>query len=103
VTKFPERFGPDTEVSEVDLDKEPLVYHGREYDEAGAQVLAEEILARTRGRPSLSGERAKSPSLTIRLPKSERARLDETAARQGRRASQVVREALHEYLERHAG
>src|SRR5665811_1425897 len=56
-----------------------------------AEAVAAEVLSRTPGRPSLSGVSEKSPSLTIRLPKQERARLDRLAAEQGRRTSQVVR------------
>jgi hypothetical protein len=103
VVKFTDIHGTDFEVVETDFDKEPLLYHGKEYDEAGVEALAQEILSRTRGRPSLSGKREPSPSLTIRLPKAERARLDRVAAQQGRRASAVVRDALGEYLARHAG
>lgn len=103
MVKFPERFDPDVEIEWADFDKEPLVHRGEEYDEAGVETLAQEILARAPGRPSLSGKREKSPSLTVRLPKTDRARLDRLAARQGRRASEVVRDALGEYLEKHAG
>lgn len=103
MTVFPERLGPDVEVSEVDLDEEPLLHLGKEYDEAGAHDLAHAVLSRLRGRPSLSGMREKSPSLTVRLPRAARARLDVVASEQGRPASAVVRDAIDEYLSRYVG
>ena len=103
MSKFPKQFGPDVEVHEVDLDAANVRYRGEKLTEARAEKVAAEVLARTPGRPSLSGARETSPSLTIRLPRKERARLDRLAAEQGRRTSQVVREALDDYLARHAG
>lgn len=101
--KFPERFGPDVEVEEVDLDTADVRYRGQKLTEARAAEVAADILSRTPGRPSLSGASEKSPPLTIRLPKQDRARLEQLAARQGRRTSEVVRTALDDYLTRHAG
>jgi hypothetical protein len=66
-------------------------------------VVAEEVLSRTPGRPSLSGRAERSPSLTIRLPAATRARLDALASKVQRRASDLVREALDDYLTTHAG
>jgi hypothetical protein len=103
MSKFPKQFGPDVEVHEVDLDREDVRFRGDRLTEARAEAVAEEVLSRTPGRPSLSGVSEKSPSLTIRLPKQERVRLDRLAAEQGRRTSQVVREALDDYLARHTG
>ncbi len=103
MSKFPKQFGPDVEVHEVDLDAANVRYRGEKLTEARAEKIAAEVLARTPGRPSLSGARETSPSLTIRLPRQERARLDRLAAEQGRRTSQVVREALDDYLARHTG
>lgn len=103
MSTFPKSLGPDVEVVEVDLDVADVRYRGEKLTEARAEQVAAEVLARTPGRPSLSGARETSPSLTIRLPKQERARLDVLAAAQGRRTSEVVREALEDYLERHAG
>ena len=103
MSKFPKQFGPDVEVHEVDLDREDVRFRGDRLTEARAEAVAEEVLSRTPGRPSLSGVSEKSPSLTIRLPKQERVLLDRLAAEQGRRTSQVVREALDDYLARHTG
>jgi hypothetical protein len=103
MSRFPKGFGPDVEVDKVDLDVADVRYRGEKLTEARAEQVAAEVLARTPGRPSLSGARETSPSLTIRLPKQKRARLDGLAAAQGRRTSEVVREALEDYLARHAG
>ena len=102
MSKFPKGFGRDVEVEEVDLDTADVRYRGEKLTEARADEVAASILSRTPGRPSLSGASEKSPSLTIRLPKQDRARLEHVAAKQGRRASEVVREALDDYLTRHA-
>lgn len=56
------------------------------------------LAAVSRGRPSLTGERAASPQVTFRLTPELRACADAEAARQGRRLSDVAREALEQYL-----
>jgi hypothetical protein len=50
------------------------------------------------GRPSLTAPGKHSPNLTLRLPENMNERLNDVAARTGRRRSQIVREALQEYL-----
>ena len=102
MSRFPERFGPDVEVEEIDLDAGDVTFRGEVLTESRADEVAAEVLARTPGRPSLSGAREHSPSLTIRLPQQERARLDRLAASQGRKTAELVREALQDYLARHA-
>lgn len=103
MSRFPKSFGPDVEVEKVDLDKVDVRFRGKRLTEAEAERVAEQVLSRTPGRPSLSGASEISPSLTVRLPKQDRARLDAVAAEQGRRPSEIVREALDDYLRRHAG
>ena len=103
MSRFPERFGSDVEVEEVDLDQTDVRYRGKRLTEAEAERAAQDVLSRSPGRPSLSGTGEVSPSLTIRLPRQDRARLDAVAAEQGRRPSEIVREALRNYLTRHAG
>lgn len=103
MSKFPKSFRADVEVEEVDLDTADVRYRGQRLTEADAERVAEDVLSRTPGRPSLSGAKEKSPSLTVRLPKQDRARLDAVAAEQGRRPSEIVREALRDYLTHHAG
>lgn len=102
MSRFPKRFEPDIEVEELDLDAGEVEYRGEVLTESRAEDVAAEVLSRTPGRPSLSGAREPSPSLTIRLPQQERDRLDRLAATQGRKTSELVREALQDYLVRHA-
>ena len=102
MSRFPEQFPPDVEVEDIDLDAADVTFRGEVLTEARADEVAAEVLGRTPGRPSLSGARERSPSLTIRLPQQERARLDRLAATQGRKTSELVREALQDYLSRHA-
>ena len=102
MSRFPKQFPPDVEVEAIDLDAVDVTFRGEVLTEARAAEVAAEVLARTPGRPSLSGAREPSPSLTIRLPQQERARLERLAATQGRKTSEVVREALQDYLARHA-
>jgi len=103
MSKFPETLGSDVEVEEVDLDTIDVRYRGERLTEAEAERVAAGVLSRTRGRPSLSGANERSPSLTVRLARQDRESLDRVAAEQGRRPSDVVRDALHDYLTRHAG
>lgn len=51
-----------------------------------------------RGRPSLTGQAARSPQVTFRLPSDLRAKAEARAKREGKRVSEVAREALERYL-----
>ncbi len=51
-----------------------------------------------RGRPSLSGQPARSPQVTFRLPPELRAKAEARAKREGKRVSEVAREALERFL-----
>jgi hypothetical protein len=89
--------------TDVDLDAE-VVYladAGR-LTEQVAEELAQRALARHRGRPSVTGENARTPSLTVRVPPETRTALEELARAQGKRLADVSREALDEYVSRHA-
>ncbi len=50
------------------------------------------------GRPSLSGGSTRSPQIGVRLPHDLKRRLEERAAHDGIRESDVVRKALEAYL-----
>ena len=50
------------------------------------------------GRPSLTAPGRHSPALNIRVPEETKHRLEQAAATQGRRQSDIVREALDVYL-----
>jgi len=89
--------------ADVDLDIE-VVYlaDGRRLSEEVAEELAQRALARHRGRPSVSGNGDRTPSLTVRVPQETRAALERMAKAQGKRLADVSREALDEYVSRHA-
>lgn len=90
--------GPD-----IDLDEEEVrLPDGSRLTEEAAEQLAERVLEQRRaGRPSLSGGRAHTPPLTVRVPPGVRSALEEIASKQGRRLADVSREALDEYVARH--
>jgi len=90
--------GPD-----VDLDREEIyLADGRRLTDELAEELAERALARHRGRPSVSGGGRRTPSLTVRVPQPTRDALEELAKAQGKRLADISREALDEYIARHA-
>lgn len=51
-----------------------------------------------RGRPSLTGQATQSPQVTFRLAPALRAKAEARAKREGKRISEVAREALERYL-----
>jgi hypothetical protein len=88
---------------DVDLDVEEVyLADGRRLTEEVAEQLAQRALTRHRGRPSVTGKNARTPSLTVRVPPETRTALEELAKVQGRRLADVSREALDEYVSRHA-
>ncbi|MHA6805650.1 ribbon-helix-helix domain-containing protein [Salinifilum ghardaiensis] len=96
----------------IDLEAE-VVYdtHGRRITEADAEAAADafeaddlealEVTYPRGGRPSLSSPGAHSPRVDVRVPRGLKVALDRLAHTQGRRESELVREALEEYLARH--
>jgi hypothetical protein len=89
--------------TDVDLDAEEVyLADGRRLTEQVAEEMAERALARHRGRPSVTGGNARTPSLTVRVPPETRTALEELARAQGKRLADVSREALDEYVSRHA-
>lgn len=101
-----------TEPESVDLDRE-VIYdtHGRRITEADAEAAADafeaddlevlEVTYSRGGRPSLSAPGAHSPRVDVRVPQGLKAALDRLAHAQHRSESELVREALEEYLTRH--
>ena len=93
--------GPD-----VDLDAEEVyLANGQRLTEELAAEIAEDALAqhyRSRGRPSITGEREHTPRVTLRVPEETRHALEEIASKQGRRLADVGRDAFEEYINRHA-
>ena len=89
--------------TDVDLDTEEVyLADGRRLTEQVAEELAQRALARHQGRPSVTGENARTPSLTVRVPPETRTALEKLARAQGKRLADVSREALDEYVSRHA-
>ena len=85
------RPGPDPVQRDARPEEEP--------SEAEVEQMVTEFRANI-GRPSLTGSGV-SPTMNVRLPQEMRERLDRLAAKQGRRPSEVARDALEEYLASH--
>lgn len=89
--------------SDVDLDRDEIYLgDGSRLTEEVASQFAERALLRRRGRPSVTGQPRRTPSLTLRVPSQTRLGLEAIAAAQGRHLSDVGRDALDEYIQRHA-
>jgi hypothetical protein len=89
-------------VRDIDLATEEFVLGGKRLTEERADSLAAKAERRAVGRPSLSAVGRRSPALNLRVSEDAKARLDALARAQGRRQSDVVRDALNEYLQRHS-
>lgn len=104
----------DSDGEYVDLSRETF------YDQQGRKITAEEvdqagqdleagdvaideaeIVYPRRGRPSLGTPGSHSPRVDTRVPREVKRRLEALARTQHRPESEVVREALEEYLARH--
>lgn len=94
----PGRIGPDVDLATEDI---RLADGTRLTDELAAEI-AEDAIARHRGRPSLTGTGDHTPRLTLRVPQQTRAELERIASRQGRRLADVGRDAFDEYIRHHA-
>ena len=85
--------GPD-----VDLDREDVrLRSGKRLTAKVAEEIVEEV-RRTSGRPSLSGDPARSPQIAFRVAPEVRERAAEVAAAEGKTVSQLAREALEARL-----
>ncbi|MHB8296887.1 MAG: ribbon-helix-helix protein, CopG family [Acidimicrobiales bacterium] len=90
--------GPDVDLKTEDV----RLPDGSRLTDAKADELAEWALARHLGRPSVSGGGEHTPSLTVRVTRPTREALEAIASSQGRRLADVSRDALAEYIRRHA-
>ena len=92
--------GPD-----IDLDGEEVrLADGTRLTEDLAAQIAEEAVAEhpaRRGRPTITGAAARTPRMTVRVAPETRRALEAIAARQGRRLTDVSRDALAEYVTAH--
>ncbi len=90
--------GPD-----VNLEAEEIwLPDGTRLTEAKVAEIVERVHDRHPGRPSVSGDRGRTPGMTVRVTPAARASLEEIASAQGRRLADVSRDALDEYIRRHA-
>lgn len=89
-----------TDAGDVDLDKEDVRRKdGTRITEADAEQQGENIAARGRvGRPPLSTGAKRSPQVAVRLPEDTHHRLMQKAEAEGRRVSDVVRDAIASYV-----
>ncbi len=89
--------GKYVDAGDVDLDKE-VVRHkdGSRITEEQAAAQGERIARR--GRPSLTGKAETSPQIGVRLSSDLNERLKARAEREGKKPSEVVREALELYV-----
>jgi hypothetical protein len=96
----PSQLGPIGQ--DIDLDVEEVhTEDSRRLTEKLAQHVAEEAMARHRGRPSVTGRQERTPNLTVRVAAETRDALEAIAHAQGRRLADVSRDALDEYVQRH--
>jgi len=94
----PTPIGPD-----VDLEAEDIrLPDGSRLTEANVVEIVERVHGRHPGRPSVSGDRERTPVMTVRVTRAARAALEELASAQGRRLADVSRDALDEYIRHHA-
>jgi len=93
-------FGEVTVGPDVDLDEEEVHdARGRRVTREYADDAAEDALRKVgRGRPALGQEGQKSPQVTFRLPPELRAQLEQRAATEGKKVSEVAREAVEQFL-----
>lgn len=92
------------DVGDIDLDVEEIFLRdGTRLTEQRAAELGRDIAdraaaARRAGRPSLSGDESRSPHVSVRVPEQTRARLEARAEAEGKRISQVVRDAIDHWV-----
>jgi len=70
--------------------------------QATGAASADELRRIVLGRPSLGTNGGASPVLRARVPQALKDRVAEIAAREDRKESDVMRDALADYVERHA-
>lgn len=89
--------GRYVDAGDVDLDQEVVRRKdGSRITEAEAAEQGEQIARR--GRPSLTGKAETSPQIGVRLSPELNKRLRDRAQREGKKPSEVVREALEHYV-----
>ena len=101
---FPQRFDPDTPISDIDLDKEVVEFRGERLTEARAEQVAAATLQEIRnrnlvpGRKSLTGGAVHSPRVQFRVPEEIREQAEQRARDERVSLSTLARRALEQYL-----
>lgn len=94
------------DAGDIDLDAEEVYdSQGRRITEQYAREAADydpDTVIPPRGRPSLTEPGQHSPQVRFRVSASTHDQLRVLSQRQGRRISDVTREAVNEYLARHS-
>lgn len=96
------RIPEDATIEDIDLDEEEVYLpDGRRLTEQVAEEEAASSLryARRRGRPSISGGSTRSPQVSARVSVRTRDALRRKADAEGKRPSDVVREAIERYVD----
>lgn len=84
---------------DVDLDKTVILdKSGKRLTNARAEKIAQEVIERVVGRPSLTGISKTSPEVKARVPEKLKVKLEREAKRRGETTSVLIREALENYL-----
>ena len=84
---------------DVDLQQTLVVdKSGKRLTNARSEKIAQEVIERAVGRPSLSGLSKESPLVRARVPETLKAKLVKEAKRRGETPSELIREALESYL-----
>ena len=98
--RFPAVIPADVSVSDIDLDTEEFYVGGERLTQSRADAMSERVACGV-GRPSLTGPGRHSPVLNVRVSQSLKSRLEAVADAQQRRQSDIVRDALADYLAVH--
>ena len=84
---------------DVDLKKEVVLdINGRRITEARARQIVREVHAQVAGRPSLTSAGVRSPEVKARVPMKLKKSLQREAKRRGQTSSELVRQAIEEFL-----
>ncbi|MCX6430913.1 MAG: ribbon-helix-helix protein, CopG family [Actinobacteria bacterium] len=84
---------------DVNLDREIVLdAQGRRITEARARQIARRTLQQSAGRPSLTSAGVRSPEVKARVPMKLKKSLQREAKRRGQTSSELVRQAIEEFL-----
>ncbi|MDO5672390.1 MAG: ribbon-helix-helix domain-containing protein [Actinomycetaceae bacterium] len=90
-----------TSIEDINLDEADFIVDGKPFTEAAAEALALEISrrhGRKGGRPPKNPTERASHTKAVRLTDSQAHRLQNAAAEQGLPESEIIRQALDQYL-----